>query len=292
MLAEGRHRDATMVSVLAYAGLRSDELQRLRWRNVVPGALRVRTAPPGDDGTTPVREWTWRNVRLVRPLEDDLAEWRAATSAADRRDLVFPPSSGTSWDGGWRQWVDESYAPIAAELGVEQPKPGTLRRTYLALQIYARSDTQRPRPGARLERQARAASARELLEPGQGPCVGRGRDRARPRARRAQPGNGGPRLRLIRAGLAPFAQEALELPRDRVTGGQVPERDLVLVDLALEPLHQGAYLGLARNRLVQPALVLHRRVVEVGQCRSASRADPRGVRSSARVAFGLGTVAT
>jgi hypothetical protein len=135
-LAEGRQRDATMVSVLAYTGLRADELERLRWRNVVPGALRVRTAPPGYDGTTPVSQWPWREIPMIPQLEEDLAAWRAASSATDRRDLVFPQPGENGWDGEWRRWADEVYTPVAEEAGLQHTAPGKLRSTFLALRIY------------------------------------------------------------------------------------------------------------------------------------------------------------
>jgi integrase len=137
LLAEGRLRDATMVSLLAYSGVRPDELERFRWRNVLPGALQVRTAPPGDDGRTPAREWPWRNVPLVRQLEEDLAAWRAAAPATDRKDLVFPAVTEGTWDREWRRWANEVYAPLARELGLDPPKPGRLGRTFVALRIYA-----------------------------------------------------------------------------------------------------------------------------------------------------------
>ena len=83
-----------------------------------------------------------------------------------------------------------------------------------------------------------------------------------------------------------FLQEALELLRDRVAARQVAERDVLVVHLLLEPLDQRAHLGLARDRLVEPALVLHGRLVQlVGVDRhleqvlepaAAARASPSG----------------
>ena len=53
MLADGRRRDAAMVSTLAYAGLRPHELLTMRWRQLKPEILRVPTA--SEDPAVPRR---------------------------------------------------------------------------------------------------------------------------------------------------------------------------------------------------------------------------------------------
>ena len=62
---------------------------------------------------------------------------------------------------------------------------------------------------------------------------------------------------------------AIESPR-----GKVAERDLRLVHLLLEPLDQHPHLGLARDRLVEPPLVLDRGLLEVGHVDRDARAGP------------------
>ena len=73
-----RQRDATLVSMLAYAGLRPDEATSTRWADLGERILHVQ------GGQT---ERT-RVVELLAPLAQDLAEWRLA--------LVAPPQMRSS----------------------------------------------------------------------------------------------------------------------------------------------------------------------------------------------------
>ena len=62
------HRDATLISVLAYAGLRPQEALGLRWRDVGKRTLMINAPKTGQR----------RNVRLLAPLVEDLQAWRKA----------------------------------------------------------------------------------------------------------------------------------------------------------------------------------------------------------------------
>lgn len=139
MLAEGRLEDATLVSVLAYAGLRPIEVRWLRWRHVGTRALRVPTRPPGENAPAAPRHWPTRRVRLLEPLGRDLAQWRAAAEPAHDGELIFPsPFSGGPWaEGEWQRWIDESYLPLVEELGLEPLGAGSLKQTFVALLIHA-----------------------------------------------------------------------------------------------------------------------------------------------------------
>lgn len=68
-------RDATLISVLAYAGLRPGEALALRWRDVRERTILVeRAVSLGEVKDTKTR--STRSVRLLGPLAADLAEWR------------------------------------------------------------------------------------------------------------------------------------------------------------------------------------------------------------------------
>ena len=71
----GGSRDATLVSVLAYAGLRPGEALALTWAHVRERTLLVeRAVSLGEiEGTKTGRQ---RTVPLVGPLGQDLNEWR------------------------------------------------------------------------------------------------------------------------------------------------------------------------------------------------------------------------
>jgi integrase len=66
MRAAAFDREAAILSVLAYAGLRPGELRVLRWRDVRTRTLLV----------TAAKTYSRRTVRLLAPLADDLGAWR------------------------------------------------------------------------------------------------------------------------------------------------------------------------------------------------------------------------
>ena len=86
MRAAASLRDATLLSVLAYAGLRPSEALALHWTDVRAQTLLVQRALSlGEDADTKTRQH--RTVRLLAPLREDLALWRRSTSG---NALVFP----------------------------------------------------------------------------------------------------------------------------------------------------------------------------------------------------------
>jgi integrase len=81
-----RVRDATLVSILPYAGLRPGEALALAWGNVRDRTILVdRAIALGTENGTKTN--ATRTVRLLAPLAEDLALWRRASTATE---LVFP----------------------------------------------------------------------------------------------------------------------------------------------------------------------------------------------------------
>src|SRR3954447_22827148 len=88
-------RDATIVSVLAYAGLRPEELLALRWGDVRDDALVVeRAVARGELRASDRRKRHDRVVRLLAALATDLAEWRLVCGRPSEATLVFPTEDG------------------------------------------------------------------------------------------------------------------------------------------------------------------------------------------------------
>jgi integrase len=82
LLAHGARRDATLVSVLAYAGLRPGEALALTWGDIGERTVLVaRSLSLGEMKETKTGQV--RTVRLLAPLAADLAEWRLARGIAD-----------------------------------------------------------------------------------------------------------------------------------------------------------------------------------------------------------------
>lgn len=118
------HRDATLVAVLAYAGLRPGEALALEWGHVLEDRLVVNATKTGQR----------RAVRLLAPLASDLREWRLASGrpAADR--LVFPSRGGQRWtQEAQKSWARHAFRRAAVAAGAPDATPYALRHSYVSL---------------------------------------------------------------------------------------------------------------------------------------------------------------
>jgi integrase len=135
LLGCGRIRDATLVSVLAYAGLRPGETLALRWAHVRERTLLVEGAVSlgAIEGTKTGRS---RTVRVLGPLAQDLAEWRLHAGRPPADALLFPGHDGEPWTAtAYRNWRRRIYAPAARAAGLERPRPYDLRHSFVSLLI-------------------------------------------------------------------------------------------------------------------------------------------------------------
>ncbi len=134
-LERDRIGDATLISVMAYAGPRPEEALAMRWQNLrgrrflieeknVDGVLVVKH--PSDKKRGP------RWVELPEAVVADLAEWRLALGRP--AGLVFPKPNGLPWSrsdrGNWRRrWLSKA----AAAIGEPTLTPRDLRHTCASL---------------------------------------------------------------------------------------------------------------------------------------------------------------
>jgi len=135
LLANGHHLDATLVSVLAYAGLRPGEAIGLRWHDVGERTLLVeRSVAFGQLKSTKTRKP--RTVRLLPPLAEDLVAWHEATSRPAPTDLLFPAPDGSPWNADRaRNWRKRTFAEAAEAAGVPKARPYDLRHSFVSLLI-------------------------------------------------------------------------------------------------------------------------------------------------------------
>jgi integrase len=135
LLRTDRRADATLISVLAYAGLRPGEAIGLRWHDVGERTLLVeRSVAFGQLKST--KTGSARSVRLLQPLKDDLSAWRQDSGRTADTDLIFPSTDGSPWNADRaRNWRKRAFADAATEAGVPQTRPYDLRHSYVSLLI-------------------------------------------------------------------------------------------------------------------------------------------------------------
>lgn len=133
---DGRLRDATLIAVLAYAGLRPQEALALAWGRVRERTLLIERAQ-SDAGIKGTKTGQTRSVRLVAPLAADLAEWRLASGRPADDALVFPTRDGHLWrEHHWRNWRRRTFDPIAKVVGASGMRPYDLRHAFCSLLIH------------------------------------------------------------------------------------------------------------------------------------------------------------
>ena len=109
--AMGSGRDATLVSVLAYAGLRPEEALALQVRHVGQATLLVEQKnvggeiAPGQKTARPPR-----SVELLDPLRRDLAAYLLARGRPGDQALLFPRADGAPWrETDYRNWRRRTF---------------------------------------------------------------------------------------------------------------------------------------------------------------------------------------
>jgi integrase len=120
-----RHRDATLLSVLAYSGPRPEsEALPLRWSQIGERTITYRATKGGR-----VKP---RRTRLLAPLARDLAEFRIRCGRPGDSELVFGEWSGDGWDN----WRERIFQPAAIAVGLPHDTiPRDLRGSFASLLI-------------------------------------------------------------------------------------------------------------------------------------------------------------
>ncbi|MHB8695416.1 MAG: tyrosine-type recombinase/integrase [Solirubrobacteraceae bacterium] len=136
MRAASTARDATLISVLAYAGLRPGEALALQWRDVREQTIRVeRAVSLGEEKDT--KTAAHRTVRLLPPLAADLREWRMRSGRPGDKALIFPSATGTVWSQpAYQSWRRRVFKRSLDGAGIEHARPYDLRHSFASLLVH------------------------------------------------------------------------------------------------------------------------------------------------------------
>jgi integrase len=134
-------RDATLISVLAYAGLRPGEALGLRWADVRERTLLIqRSISLGEEADTKTGQH--RTVRLLAPLAVDLRSWRLAAGRPDDHEFVFPGMHGKPWTpAAYQSWRRRAFARATRAAGLAHARPYEYA-DVLVMPTWARKSSQ------------------------------------------------------------------------------------------------------------------------------------------------------
>jgi integrase len=129
-------RDATLLSVLAYAGLRPGEALGLRWGDVRERTLLIqRSVSLGEEADTKTRQH--RTVRLLAPLATDLRSWHIAAGRPGDTELVFPGKDGQpSTQAAYQSWRRRAFHRATQAAGLTHARPYDLRHSFASLLLH------------------------------------------------------------------------------------------------------------------------------------------------------------
>ncbi len=125
MIAAGALRDATVVSLMAYAAASPADVMALRWRDVKDGFVEL--AVEGGERRT-------RRVPLWDSVAHDLERWRSATGAGGD-DPVFAHPDANWRIRDWGSWRAQCYVPAVTAVGLRRLRPWSLHNTYVHLRL-------------------------------------------------------------------------------------------------------------------------------------------------------------
>jgi integrase len=132
---------AALVRLMAYTGLRPQEVLALHWYAIRQQTLLVELAnADGQLERLKNRKRSRkrsRTVDLMEPVRRDLETWRSKTRDAADQALVFPHElHGGLWlDEQYRTWRRRIYVPSAKAVKLSSTRPYDLRHTWTSLRI-------------------------------------------------------------------------------------------------------------------------------------------------------------
>lgn len=134
--ATWRPVDRAIIALMAYAGLRPQELMALTWADVSETRLLVDKAIEPDEGLKSTKTGAGRSVFVSDALWGELSGWRISCPDTGPDAPVIPRRGGRHWnDGSWQTWHRDVWSPVTKECGI-QARPYDLRHTFVSQLIH------------------------------------------------------------------------------------------------------------------------------------------------------------
>lgn len=140
-------RDALLVSMLAYAGLRPGEALALSFGDIGDHSISVDKAiAVGEEKETKTR--ATRVLPIAFHLRMDLVEWRTKRGWPGERELIFPGRDGAPWsEWMYRNWRRRVWKPVLEDMAASDPalahlataRPYDCRGSFVSLHLRAGS---------------------------------------------------------------------------------------------------------------------------------------------------------
>lgn len=135
-----RLRDALIVSIMAYAGLRPGELRALRFEDIGESTLKIERAADPEGKPKPTKTGQRRTVKLLAPLAQDLRAFALAEGRPPASRLLLLADDGRAWDkSDWNMWLQDRWRPACHQAGLSPaPRPYDLRHSFASLMMAQR----------------------------------------------------------------------------------------------------------------------------------------------------------
>jgi integrase len=136
MLARGDIFDATLVSVLAYAGVRPGEALALERRHIRKDTMLIEQAVARGKLKLQKTGRVYRTVDLLPALREDLDEWFGIAACEQPGSRLFPRPDGDWFKvDDWNNWRNRQFYEALGELGISRRRPYDLRHSFASLLI-------------------------------------------------------------------------------------------------------------------------------------------------------------
>lgn len=137
MDATWRPVDRFIIALMAYAGLRPQELMALTWDDMTLKHIKVDKAVERDEGTKSTKTGKNRLVKVSDDLRTEILRYMADTPSPSSDDSpLIQRRGGRHWnDGSWQTWHRDVWRPVTKECGI-QARPYDLRHTFVSQLIH------------------------------------------------------------------------------------------------------------------------------------------------------------